>query len=85
MFPKPLISKHSASLTGTVALISKLRFREARPHKWSLTKSQLLSGLGAGTMIGIPEWGCLFVSGVKRRKVVRLSSTLLGQHFECPL
>lgn len=49
--------RHSASLTRTIALISEIRGREARPHKWSL-----LPSLGAGTLVGIPRCSCLFLS-----------------------
>lgn len=49
--------RHSASLTRTIALISEIRGREARPHKWSL-----LPGLGAGTLVGIPGCSCSFLS-----------------------
>lgn len=74
MFPEPLLSKHSASLTRTITLISEVRGREARPHKWSVKQSWLLSSLEVGTLVGIPGWGCLFLTddGGKRRKVVRL-------------
>lgn len=87
MFPKPLILKHSASLTRNITLISEVRGREARPHKWSLKESRLLSGLGPETLVGIPRWGCLFLSddGGIRKKVVRFSSVRFGQHFKCPL
>ena len=49
--------RQSASLTRTIALISEIRGREARPHKWSL-----LPSLGAGTLVGIPRCSCLFLS-----------------------
>lgn len=73
MFVEPLISKHWASLTRTIILISEVRGREARLHKWSLKKSQLLPDLGAGTLGWHPGWGLLFPSddGGKRKKFVK--------------
>lgn len=86
MFPEPPVSKHSASLTGTITVISEGRGREARPHKLSLKESQLLLGLGARTLVGIQGWGCLFCQMmVENGKRFSIKFHPIQPTFECPL
>lgn len=86
MFLETLISKHSASLTRAIILISEVRSREARPHKWPLKKEPAIPGLEADAPPWHPRMRLFFSDdGGKRKKVVRLSSIQLDKHFEYSL